>query len=74
MPRKVVERQLRLMPLGEIDPGGGAQAADYERDLGEDPWDDVMRAIARLYVRERFGMLVGSAAHGGDDSWQRVAA
>ena len=48
MPRRVVERQLRLMPLGEIDPSGGAQAEDYDWDLGEAPWDEVVREIARL--------------------------
>ena len=74
MPRRVVERQLRLMPLGEIDPGGGAQAEDYEWDLGEDPWDEILREITRLYVRDRVGVLAGSAASGGDDDWWRHLA
>ncbi len=75
MPIRVVERQLRLMPLGEIDPSGGAQAEDYDWDLGEAPWDEVVREIARLYVRDRVGLLSrSSVSHVDDDWWRRLAA
>ena len=53
MSKKYVERQLRLMPLGEIENAYDLPAeGDFEL-VGDDPWHEIMHDITRMYVRHR---------------------
>lgn len=54
MSRKIVERQLRLMPLGEVDSGDDSLGGGVDEDISEDRWDGVMREITRIVARMHF--------------------
>ena len=54
MPREFVERQLRLMPLGEVEAGAEPSGAPDVESLADDRWDGVMREITRMFVRRHF--------------------
>ncbi len=52
--KKFVERQMRLMPLGEMDSGEDPSGGGEVEELCEDRWEGVMREITRIVVRKHF--------------------
>ena len=53
MPKKYVERQLRLMPLGEIENAYDLPVEGDFEPVGDDPWHEIMRDVTRIFVRHR---------------------
>ena len=53
MPKKYVERQLRLMPLGEIENAYDLPVEGDFEPVGDDPWHEIMRDVTRIFVRYR---------------------
>ena len=57
MPKRVVERQLRLMRLGEIENACDEPVEGEFRYREDDPWVEVLDWAARIYVWENFPRL-----------------
>ena len=60
MPKKVVERQLRLMRLGEIEAAYDEPVKGEFQYRGDAPWDGVVEWLARIYVHERCDGVIQS--------------